>query len=1130
MLPRLLRQADTNNPATQSFIDIVITVFFRMGFTGRLLLVNLLSVQFLNFIVLCTFLLLDGHRAEAREFVLGWELPWNATESPSGYHCLGPRTASALPMALEQIYDEGIIGNHTITYEMRDSKCDSSEALGKAIELIMVHDIDAMMGPPCPGPCYIVSALNSYWDLVMTSWFCVEENEISNKTLHPFTARTIDPVHKWSPLSITIMEEFGWTTAAIITEEESLYGEMAAWIEHDLKYAGLHVSGVFFFTRSLTPSRAEEIMADAKKIARIIFTIVGTVVVLDDNEQMLMYAAYRQGMTNGDFVFINFELYNDRPRTEYWIPTSPMLTDKGDELLEAYAAMLHVTFDLPWRDGYGAFMNQIIPRMAEPPFYLNVTEYEASVMAGYLYDAMLLYAYALNRTMEYGQSLDSPNDIAENMRDFEFQGATGRVVMDDEGDRRSLFVLRDLKVNPNNRSVFSIVAYLDGSNYTFEMMENTEIDWPGSQIPRDTPRCGFHGEHCWGIGQIIALAVGIVAAVIAMIIAAMFAFRYHREAVRKRQWLLNPDDLQLIPSAAGASDFTAVSGLQSHISKFKLNRNMSHPSAVSSLQAVNRGFHGDSDFALAIYNAQTVAVKRIQLKTFTLTSNMKKELTRMRQITHDSLNRFIGICVPDPKINDMLYYVTEYCPKGSLMDILENDDIRLDMTFKFSFMEDLARGMYYLHSTEIKSHGMLKSSLCLIDSRWVLKVADYGLIADEIDRKRAAEKENEARFRGMLWTAPELLRKECPAKGSQKGDVYSYGIILQEILTRTGPYPTCEGSPKDIIRRVMKREDPPFRPSIMIESHLDITPALISLMSHCWEEKPEDRPDFYAVRQKLRSINKGKKRGLMDNMVLMLEKYTENLESIVAERTSQLVEEKRKTDQLLYRMLPAPVAEQLKRGSPVVGEYYEQVTIYFSDIVGFTTLSAASTPMDVVDFLNDLYICFDDIISHFGVYKIETIGDAYMVVSGLPERNGNRHAGEIANMALSILDGVRHFTIRHRPKDKLQVRIGINSGPVAAGVVGLTMPRYCLFGDAVNTASRMESHGEPLKIHINNTTKTILDELGGYITQCRGKLNIKGKGDMITHWLLGKQDEPDKENNNSQYGTPEKKLFQDKLT
>ncbi|MED6233845.1 Nitrogen permease reactivator protein [Ataeniobius toweri] len=154
------------------------------------------------------------------------------------------------------------------------------------------------------------------------------------------------------------------------------------------------------------------------------------------------------------------------------------------------------------------------------------------------------------------------------------------------------------------------------------------------------------------------------------------------------------------------------------------------------------------------------------------------------------------------------------------------------------------------------------------------------------------------------------------------------------------------------------------------------------------------------------------------------------------------------------------VADQLKRGESVQAEAFDSVTIYFSDIIGFTALSAESTPLQVVTLLNDLYTCFDAIIDHFDVYKVETIGDAYMVVSGLPVRNGKQHGREVARMSLALLDAVKSFKIRHRPDQQLRLRIGIHSGTVCAGVVGLKMPRYCLFGDTVNTASRMESTGE----------------------------------------------------------------------
>ncbi|XP_046966342.1 atrial natriuretic peptide receptor 2-like [Vanessa cardui] len=239
---------------------------------------------------------------------------------------------------------------------------------------------------------------------------------------------------------------------------------------------------------------------------------------------------------------------------------------------------------------------------------------------------------------------------------------------------------------------------------------------------------------------------------------------------------------------------------------------------------------------------------------------------------------------------------------------------------------------------------------------------------------------------------------------------------------------------------------------------------------------------------------------LLQHTLTTIQIFTESIEL----STQQLMAEKQKSDMLLSRMLPMPVLRRLRAQRTVPAEAFDAVTIYFSDIVGFTNISANSTPMEIINMLNMLYRMFDDTIMHYNVYKVETIGDAYMVVSGLPQRNGNRHASEIADMSLALMRSVQGACVPHRPLEMLRVRAGVNTGPCVAGVVGATMPRYCLFGDTINTASRMESTGEPMKIHISHTTKTALDIIGNYMVESRGMVDVAGKGLMETFWLLGK--------------------------
>ncbi|KAK5863064.1 hypothetical protein PBY51_000122 [Eleginops maclovinus] len=231
--------------------------------------------------------------------------------------------------------------------------------------------------------------------------------------------------------------------------------------------------------------------------------------------------------------------------------------------------------------------------------------------------------------------------------------------------------------------------------------------------------------------------------------------------------------------------------------------------------------------------------------------------------------------------------------------------------------------------------------------------------------------------------------------------------------------------------------------------------------------------------------------------------WIQNYAQSLKDRTDDLKRQRQLAEDLLHQMLPKSVAKQLRQNKHVEAESYEKVTIFFSDIVGFTSISASCAPLQVVEMLNNLYMCFDTRIDSYNVYKVETIGDAYMVVSGLPERNGDRHADEIAKMALDLVAAVRQVSIPHMPNERLQLRAGIHTGPCVAGIVGYKMPRYCLFGDTVNTASRMESTSLPQKIHASSETYLALIKDNAYELQLRGEIEVKGKGKMNTYWLVG---------------------------
>uniref|UniRef100_F7FK82 guanylate cyclase n=1 Tax=Monodelphis domestica TaxID=13616 RepID=F7FK82_MONDO len=215
--------------------------------------------------------------------------------------------------------------------------------------------------------------------------------------------------------------------------------------------------------------------------------------------------------------------------------------------------------------------------------------------------------------------------------------------------------------------------------------------------------------------------------------------------------------------------------------------------------------------------------------------------------------------------------------------------------------------------------------------------------------------------------------------------------------------------------------------------------------------------------------------------------------------SKHLAIEKKKTETLLYAMLPEHVANQLKEGKKVAAGEFKTCTILFSDVVTFTNICAACEPIQIVNMLNSMYSKFDRLTSVHDVYKVETIGDAYMVVGGVPVPVEN-HAQRVANFALGMRISAREV-MNPITGEPIQIRVGIHTGPVLAGVVGDKMPRYCLFGDTVNTASRMESHGLPNKVHLSPTAYSALENRGFEIIE-RGEIEVKGKGKMTTYFLI----------------------------
>jgi serine/threonine protein kinase len=435
---------------------------------------------------------------------------------------------------------------------------------------------------------------------------------------------------------------------------------------------------------------------------------------------------------------------------------------------------------------------------------------------------------------------------------------------------------------------------------------------------------------------------------------------------------------------------------------------------------------------------------------------------------HPCITTVMGAVVSN-RVDPML--VLEFMEYGSLYDLLRNETMTLNGELILQIGRDIVQGIQFLHASKPPIlHGDLKAKNILVDSRFRAKVADFGF-----SRMKTSKVSNI--IRGTpYYMAPEYIRRR--SEYTTHCDIYSLAMVIYEIYARKGPF---EGEdPRKVLPKIC---NPRYnkRPSIPEAC----PPKMVDLMKKCWGANACFRPQA------------------KDMDYLLVEMNSQDTEPLKTK--DELAREfvKRKPTSLLD-VFPKKVAEALNAGKKVEAETHDLVSIFFSDIVGFTTISQTRDAMKVSNMLDRLYTVFDNLSKQHNVFKVETIGDAWMGVTNLDNDHCESHARQIAEFAM---DAIRAATKIPIDEDDLSIgylniRVGLHSGPVVANVVGTLNPRYGLFGDTVNTASRMESNSLPGRVHCSAVTADLLKQQAADIRlELRGMVEIKGKGKMKTFWV-----------------------------
>ncbi|XP_055347088.1 atrial natriuretic peptide receptor 1-like isoform X2 [Paramacrobiotus metropolitanus] len=584
---------------------------------------------------------------------------------------------------------------------------------------------------------------------------------------------------------------------------------------------------------------------------------------------------------------------------------------------------------------------------------------------------------------------------------------------------------------------FESAWYYNFASTTLQKTSLLADDWNGAGVPPlNEPMCGYRGDRCLLSDNITAVIAGSVCGIVSAAAIIFSGFYYF---IKKSTKFDQSGWWMLEPQS------------------FVTDGNK--PTVNVGVQTMQ-------------INSECLWLRTESINTrdgdILLMPSIRVLFSQLRQVRHQNISHFRGIIILTPSTTSVVWDGG----RGTLRLFLSKEAIISDAIVQLHLVFNIISGLQYVHlQTPFRFHGSLSSMSVILDSRFTAKLCDI------------ASKS----FYQILYKSPFIITEqdvmvgpERKVAGSPEMDIFALGVIIYEILrgSKISPSETLDIN-------AIKYENMPFQL------------AVTSVISQCTAADRLARPTIKQVIERLSSFQP--KGNVVASILERLERHAEHLEHTVAHRTQELLLERQKVDVLLAEIIPPSIVSKLRNKIIVPPERFEAVTILFSSMVGFDLYCKAKSPLEVGVFLNELYTFIDGYLASFNVYKVETIKDGYVVASGVPIRNGDEHAKEIAQFALLVLGNCTPDNLKHH----LPIRIGIHTGPIAAGVVGSVMPRYCLFGDTMNTASRMESHGEESKIHVSPAAKEYLAADKRFNLQCRGSIMIKGKGLIETFWLSG---------------------------
>uniref|UniRef100_A0AC35UGM0 Guanylate cyclase n=1 Tax=Rhabditophanes sp. KR3021 TaxID=114890 RepID=A0AC35UGM0_9BILA len=976
------------------------------------------------------------------------------------------------------------------------------------------NGVKTFFGPTCSVDLSIGARFTNSNHLLQFNFFNEFKNEAFDASIVQMSTESATNI---AGNLYTVLSMLNWKKICIIYCQECMgrYGssdELLQTIQNVLltNYIDVRIT-VQIVKSDYTVDGLQPYLDKVKKNARIVVPLLGRTT----NDYLIyMQAIQKAGMNTTAYMNIIFNLL-----TYPSVPNAWMLNNVLDQkTMLLFDRTIVLTNNYYTDDTIKLFIKDFSIEYTDTRLFLYIQ----------LYESVYTYLTMIKKGSIFANSVTTA--VKEKylklfMRNNILNGPYGLIYLDNTNQRNAAFKVEVVDATSQSLQPFINIS-MDSACVVNDVTGNSDCNALKGAIlnkdaailqslPMDMPSCGYQDELCDQTGTIIIIG-SVIASV--CIVTAVFV------VIRK----IRTGETESMPWAIQAETITVFSngeywrGESTFSSHFVNGAAPKPPVIVQAKELLKNRLVGSLD------KIGTILIDPYVLKEKMVFDKQDMDiLYNLRQTFQENLHPFIGVCIYNPR---ELYIIWSKAKRGNLENFLfqsggntSSQGIPLEELIN-SYVRDLLKALDYIHSSVLHYHGGLTPANCWIDSHWILKVGgccmsrmlfkwkNMGLIGNVNDGPIISNSE-------LHYYAPELRkaiinsmhhnrgeRLEFSTQEGRAQDMYSFGIILYEMLFKKKAVQTDDSSEMNSEEdaQILNPKFEAMVPNLMnFPVNHSVHSDLISLMNKCVSEKLENRPDPNMAR-KITDATLKMPTSLVDHMMKKLESHALSLEETVADRLKELEEEQKRADTLLSEMIPKSIADDIKNGKPPEAMHYENTTIMYSDIVGFTSLCSKLEPMEVVNLLDGLAMNFDRIITDNGCYKIETIGDAYVVAAGIPILSQINHIKCIANMTLQMRDFLDIYRVPGS-QEKLRCRFGFHTGSSFSGVVGMKSPRFCVFGKTAQFASKMEQTGIPEQIQLSLQAQQLLAKhFPEFICEPRGGVRIDIIGTMLTYFLLRK--------------------------